>query len=454
MEEDVTIQDFSRKGLGLATIEKQGRSFSIEIAHSVIGDRLKIDLYKKKKKGKLLQVLTPSSKRVDARCAHATICGGCCWQQMDYQSQLEEKEKIVQKTFTPFLIQGSLSFYPMIPCETIWQYRNKMEFSFSENRAGTKFLGLMIAQASTYVFNVSHCHLAKPWMSDVLTKIRSWWENSRLKAFDPETGVGHLRYLTMRHSFKTEQKLIFLTVSGNPEEAIHRKEMDSFVELINQTVENASIFIRVQQANKGSATQFFEMHLSGADHILEKMNLSTKELIFKISPTSFFQPNTLQAEKLYQTCLDLVELPKESTVYDLYAGTGTLGMAFSQVAKKVIAIEMNAHAICDAKENLELNKIDNMTIYQGDVGSILKTLDQEKVDLVIVDPPRCGLDPKAIDQLKKIKANKILYISCNPYTQVENIQELSKAGYQLKILQPIDQFPHTYHIENIALLSL
>lgn len=454
MEQDVTIQDFSRKGLGLATVEKQGRSFCVEVAHSVIGDQLKIELYKKKRKGKLLQVLTPSSKRVEPRCSHATICGGCCWQQMDYQSQLEEKEKIIQKIFDPFLMQGAVSVFPMIPCKTIWQYRNKMEFSFSENRAGTQFLGLMIAQASTYVFNVLHCHLAKPWMSDVLAQTRTWWKNTRLKAFDPSTGEGHLRYLTMRHSFKTEQKLIFLTVSGKPEEAIHRTEIDSFVKQITQVVENPSIFIRVQQANKGSATQFFEMHLSGKDHILEKMNLSTKELTFKISPTSFFQPNTYQAEKLYQTCLDLVKLPQKATVYDLYAGTGTLGMAFSQIATKVVAIEMNAHAVCDAKENIEMNNIDNMTMYQGDVGAVLKTLPQETVDLVIVDPPRCGLDPKAIDQLKKIQAKQILYISCNPHTQAENIQELSKAGYQLKILQPIDQFPHTYHIENIALLSL
>jgi 23S rRNA (uracil1939-C5)-methyltransferase len=192
------------------------------------------------------------------------------------------------------------------------------------------------------------------------------------------------------------------------------------------------------------------MHLGGLDHIREELHLQGRTLTFKISPSSFFQPNTVQAELLYSKALEMPTLSNDSLVYDLYCGTATLGMSFALKAQKVIAIELNPHAVFDAGINAEQNSISNIEIKCGDVGKILSEVTISP-DLAIVDPPRPGLDPLALAQLKRLNPRQILYVSCNPTTQAKNIAELEH--YQVIKVQPVDQFPHTPHIENIVLLE-
>lgn len=442
---EASVQNFSLKGYGVAD--------EVEIAHVIPGDKILFELTRKKrlpKKGRLLEILTPSPDRVEPRCIHARTCGGCSWQQMDYAAQLKEKQKRVQNAF-------KRQSDPIIPSDQIFQYRNKMEFTFSENRGGQRFLGLMIAQAEPYVFNLTECHLTKSWFAEVLSSVRAWWELSELKAYFPPNDTGALRYITLREATRTGQKMAILNVSGNPDFALNRAQLDGYTNAVRKAVQgDISIFLRIHQTKKGRPTQFFEMHLAGPDHIVEELHLQDGRLSFKISPISFFQPNTLAAEKLYNTALSM--LPPCSTVYDLYCGTGTLGMAASQRVKQVIGIELSPESVIDAEENLIRNQISNMVIHQGDVGKVLTRLMGEsnftRPDAVIVDPPRAGLDPLALHHLKILLPETIVYISCNPLTQAENVAELQKAGYQLRRLQPIDQFPHTYHIENIALLKL
>jgi 23S rRNA (uracil1939-C5)-methyltransferase len=442
---EALVQNFSQKGYGVAD--------EIEIAHVIPGDKILFELTRKKrlpKKGRLLEILTPSPDRVEPRCVHARTCGGCSWQQMDYAAQLKEKQKRVEKAF-------KCQSDPIIPSGQIFQYRNKMEFTFSENRAGQRFLGLMIAQAEPYVFNLTECHLTKGWFAHVLSSVRAWWELSELKAYFPPNDTGALRYLTLREATRTEQKMAILNVSGNPDFALNRAQLDGYTDAVRRAVQgDISVFLRIHQTKKGRPTQFFEMHLAGPDHIVEELHLQHGRLSFKISPISFFQPNTLAAEKLYDTALSM--LPACSTVFDLYCGTGTLGMAAAQRVKYVIGIELSPESVIDAEENLVRNRISNMVIHQGDVGKVLTRLMGEpgfvNPDAVIVDPPRAGLDPLALHHLKTLLPKTVVYISCNPLTQAENVAELQKAGYRLKRLQPLDQFPHTYHIENIALLEL
>lgn len=441
---EAQIQDFSKKGYGVAG--------GVEIAHTVPGDQILYELTRKKRlpqKGRLLEILTPSKDRVEPRCAHAGTCGGCCWQQMAYEAQLAAKESRVKKAFNQ-------KPDPIIPCETPFGYRNKMEFTFSENRAGQKYLGLMIAQAEPYVFNLTECHLTSPWFANCLSSVRAWWESSEVLAYFPPADRGSLRYLTLREAKRTGQKMAILNVSGNPEFALTKEQLDGYVDAVKEGVQGEiSIFLRIHQAKKGKPTQFYEMHLAGEDHIIEELHLERGKFSFKISPISFFQPNTLSAEKLYDMALSM--LPEASTVYDLYCGTGTLGMAASKKAKQVIGIELSPESVIDAEENLIRNRIENMKVYQGDVGKVITKLmadaDFKRPDAVIVDPPRAGLDPLALHHLKTLLPKTIIYISCNPLTQAENVIELAKAGYQLKRLQPFDQFPQTYHIENIALLE-
>lgn len=438
------VQGFSLKGYGLAE--------DVEIAHVIPGDKILFELTRKKrlpKKGRLLEILSPSQDRVEPRCIHARTCGGCSWQQMAYSAQLKEKEQRVKKAFEQ-------DPDPIIPSPIAFHYRNKMEFTFSENRAGQKFLGLMIAQAEPYVFNLTECHLTNPWFGNVLSSVRSWWESSEIKAYYPPADVGSLRYLTLREGMRTGHKMAILNVSGNPEFALNRAQLDSFVQSVRVHDENMSVFLRIHQTKKGKPTQFYEMHLAGPDHIIEELWLQSKSLAFKISPISFFQPNTYSAEILYNTAISF--LPESKIVYDLYCGTGTLGMAVSVQAKQVIGIELSPEAVIDAEENLKRNGIENMKIFQGDVGKVITRLMADssfiRPDAVIVDPPRAGMDDLAVHHLKTLRPKTIIYISCNPTTQAANVRELIRSGYILKKLQPIDQFPHTYHIENIALLQL
>lgn len=447
----LTIQKLTAKGYGVAPLPS---GQEVEVAHTLPGDEVLVSWKKKRhppQKGRLLEVVSPSGDRTAPRCAHVGVCGGCCWQQMDYQAQLREKGARVQKAFG-----AGAPLRPILPCEEPFRYRNKMEFSFSENRGGTRYLGLMIAQAEPYVFNVEECHLCPVWFSLVLQKVRNWWEGSGLKAYYPPADTGTLRYLTLREGVRTGDKMAILNVSGRAEFAPTRNQLDEFVSAVLGAVGEAgpiSIFLRVHQTRKGVPTQFYEIHLSGPDHIVEELHLERGVLSFHISPASFFQPNTRQAEKLYDAALSFLEDP--AVVYDLYCGTGTLGMAAAQRAQQVIGIDLSPQSILDAEENLKRNQIGNMALYQGDVGKVLSEHRGRfpSADAVIIDPPRAGLDPAALQHLQELKAGQIIYISCNPTTQAENVKELVRSGYRLESLQPVDQFPHTYHIENIALLA-
>ncbi|MBU6384046.1 MAG: 23S rRNA (uracil(1939)-C(5))-methyltransferase RlmD [Verrucomicrobia bacterium] len=422
----------------------------MEIAHVIPGDQILFELTRKKRlpqKGRLLEIVTPSPDRVEPRCLHARTCGGCSWQQMAYPAQLKEKEERVKRAFrrTPD---------PIIPSPVSFGYRNKMEFTFSENRGGQKYLGLMIAQAEPYVFNLTECHLTSPWFAAVLSSVRAWWETSPLKAYYPPADAGSLRYLTLREGVRTSQKMAILNVSGNPDYALTWAQLDGFVRAV-QAHGEFSIFLRIHHTKKGTPTHFTEMHLAGPDHILEELRLDGQTLVFKISPSSFFQPNTLSAEILYNTAISM--LPEARLVYDLYCGTGSLGMAASKRAKQVIGIELSPEAVLDAEENMRRNGIENMTFFEGDAGKVITRLVADpaftRPDAVIVDPPRAGLDALALHHLKTLRPKAIVYVSCNPLTQAANVAELTQAGYQLQRIQPVDQFPHTYHIENICLLT-
>ncbi|HEX4839019.1 MAG TPA: 23S rRNA (uracil(1939)-C(5))-methyltransferase RlmD [Rhabdochlamydiaceae bacterium] len=375
-------------------------------------------------------------------CLHVPDCGGCTSQQIPYPDQLVQKQAEIEKIF------ANVPVAPIIPCKDPFRYRNKMEFSFSQDKAGNRYLGLILRKSRGKVFNLQECLISPPWMSETLQRVRSWWESTPLAAFNFRNGLGSLRTLTLREGRRTGDRLAMLTVSGDPRFALNRKQLNGFIQALNDP--QMTIFLRVQQAIPGKPTQFYEMLLNGPDHITEKLHLQGKALTFKISPTSFFQPNTEQAEVLYNQAIEIANMSPQATVYDLYCGTATLGMAFALKAKKVIAIELNPHAVFDAKTNAEVNGISNIDIQCGDVGKLLSQASILQPDLAIVDPPRPGLDSLSLEALKRLQPQHILYVSCNPKTQAQNIGELS--DYQIIHVQPVDQFPHTPHIENIVLL--
>jgi 23S rRNA (uracil1939-C5)-methyltransferase len=460
-QREVLIESFTKRGDGLGYLLLEGSLVPsrVEIPHTIPQDRVLAEVHKKRRrvvKGRLLEVLSASPFRVKPLCEHAEICGGCIWQSFEYSSQIRTKEKIIHDTFGEFL--PTCKIFPMIACDLPFHYRNKMEFSFSQNRGGMRYLGLMIAKASRYVFNVQSCHLASQWFSDVLNEVRKWWEGTSLSAYRPNENTGLLRTLTLREGKNTKGKMVVLTVADSANEFLKEEEIHSFVRAVCEVLkgEKVSIFLRQQKAEKGVETTFQERLLYGEAHIEERLLFPQKELLFKISPSSFFQPNALQAQKLFLRAIEMVKPKPQDILFDLYCGAGTVGMLFASLVRKVVGIEENAQAVFDGKENLLLNQIQNFTLHQGDVGQVLcHLLDQkdfEKPDIIVVDPPRAGLNAKALEQIITLRPKTLLYISCNPLTQIENIQNLSPY-YRIVEIQPVDQFPHTYHIENIVLLE-
>ncbi|MGR3973119.1 MAG: 23S rRNA (uracil(1939)-C(5))-methyltransferase RlmD [Candidatus Rhabdochlamydia sp.] len=375
-------------------------------------------------------------------CDHFLSCGGCSSQHLPYQEQLLQKQEQIEALFAPNHVR------PILACEHPWNYRNKMEFSFSQNKAKDRFLGLILKQSRGKVFNLQECTIGPPECNDVLAKVRMWWEQSGLSAFNFRSGTGSLRTLTLRKSKKNGTLLLMLTVSGDPEFALSQQQLTDFVTCIQDP--SISIFLQIHQAIKGRPTQFFEMHLSGPTHLIEELTIGGKEFVFNISPSSFFQPNTLQAQTLYETALELASLQKEDCVYDLYCGTGTVGILCAPRVRKVIGIELNPYAVFDGKMNAEANGIFNIEFHQGDVADLLHATTFEKPDVVMIDPPRTGLSEAAISEILGLNPSKIVYISCNPKTQLKNICDLTP--YQIEQVQPVDQFPHTPHVENICLL--
>jgi 23S rRNA (uracil1939-C5)-methyltransferase len=466
------IDRLSPKGRGIAYLDvpNQKEQVKVEISSALPGDQVSARLGRKRKGkylGLLQQIIEPSSLRAEPRCSHVPSCGGCVWQQMDYGAQLKIKQRVIEETFAPFLHQDGTIIHPIIGCESPWEYRNKMEFSFSQNRAGERFLGLNLKDSKGRVFNLKECHLTSQWFGKTLESVRSWWEESGLAAYRMHANEGSLRTLILREGKRTGDKMVMLTVSGNPAFALNKRHLDSFLQALRKALPEKdlpalSVFLRIQQIAKGMPTQFYEMHLAGPAHIKEQLLIDTKLkqtlLTFRISPTSFFQPNTRQAEVLYSKALQMVGSFSHSLVFDLYCGTGTLSMAMALHARKVVGIEINPHAVFDAEHNKRINEISNVDILCGDVGTTLQKFRSQKSftspDLVMIDPPRSGLDPLALNHILTLHPEEIIYISCNPQTQDRDIKELHQAGYQLIALQPVDQFPHTVHIENIAVLRI
>lgn len=443
---EVEIDKIAKDGKGQGTfLDLSGNKQAIEVPFCMPQDKVEAS-YKKKRRGifsgRLLSVLEPAKERQAPRCVHFAACGGCSFQEIPYEKQLEWKQQIVENHFS-----GIGSPLPIIGCLDPWGYRNKMEFSFSQDKAQNRYLGLFLAGSRGRVFNVTECHLVSSWFAEDLGKVRSWWASTDLKAYHPPSDSGTLRTLTLREGITSSDRMAILTVSGNPAFALHQPELKAFQALFDP---HYSLYLRIHQAVKGQPTEFYEMHLQGPESLRETLH----QVNFHVSPAAFFQPNTLQAERLYREALKLADLKPEDVVYDLYCGTGTLGLLSARFVKTVLGIEISPESSLDARENARLNGIENIKIITGSVGDILKKKeDYPKPTVIFIDPPRSGLDPQALAEVVALGSKRIIYISCNPETQSRDVKLLKEAGYTTSAIQPVDQFPHTPHIENIVRLD-
>ena len=416
-EMEVEIKSLNPKGLGKA----QG----LDIRGALPGEIVRIS--KRGRNVRLQEIIQPHEKRCLPRCSHVPVCGGCTLQQWDYPGQLANKQRLIEGLFDH-------PVRPIIPSPKLFRYRNKMEFTFSGNH-----LGLMMPGGRGRVLSLKECHLCNPWMVRSLEGVRRWWAMTGLEAYYAPKNVGSLRFLCLREGLRTGDRLAMLTASADT------PPTEAQLELLAQIYPN--LLLRLEKQQKGEQTRFFDHLISGKSHLFEEIS----GLRFKVSATAFFQPNTEAAEKLYDVALKLAGIKPSDVVYDLYCGTGTMGILAARHAREVHGIELNHQAAQDGRENAALNGISNITIHAGDVGEVLKGLPQ--ADLLLVDPPRVGLSKEARSQLLRLKTSKIVYVSCNPRSQAQDIQYLTQHGYKITAIQPVDQFPHTAHVENVVCLE-
>lgn len=468
---ELTIDRLNPKGNGIGhVLRPDGTEKIVEVPFAIPGDTVRGTVIKKKRgkeKARLEEILTPSKDRIAPVCKHFGSCGGCRLQQMSYETQLAQKEAYVKQLFQDIL-DPSVEMKPIVPCEIPWEYRNKMEYSFSTDLNGNRYLGLVMEGSKGKVLNLTECHLVPTWYTVCLETVRQWWETTGLSAYHPYKNTGTFRTLILREGVRTGDRLVMLTVSGNPDFAPKKQQLNSFVSSLRNAIEQhdgksrLSIFLRIQQTAEGMATNFYEMLLYGPDIMREEMQIqlfadqAPKTLQFKVSPASFFQPNPRQAEKLYSIALQTAQLKPEDVVYDLYCGTGTIGISAASYVKEVLGIEVSPEAALDARENAKLNGLKNVSIFAGAVHHLLQQIQKDRneasPDVVIVDPPRVGMEAVGQRLIAGLNAQRVLYISCNPASMVADITMLTKLGYKLISVQPVDMFPQTMHVETVALL--
>lgn len=454
-------------GANLAAIKEEFGGLVVFVERVIPGDKVEVSLTRIKKsfcEARLEKIITPSKLRIEARCKHFGLCGGCSLQCMEYGEQLKWKEKIVRDSLERIGEISAPPIAPIIGSESPWFYRNKMEYSFGEefrrpgeaklSAAESLKLGLHPAKSFRDVFNLEECFLESELSAQIAVEVRQWAILRKIQPYDPRTNAGVLRNLMVREGKNTNEIMVILFTNG--EDFPNEKD---FAKLIAEKFPAVtSVYRTAVVIKKGHKTTTKEFHLAGKKTLTETLTVKKSDgknvtLKFEILPQAFFQPNTKGAQLLYETALNFADPQGTETIYDLFCGTGTIGMFAASRAEKVIGIELNASAVENARKNAEQNDIKNIAFLCGDVDKMLPEL-KGKADIIITDPPRCGIFPKTLQKILELRPAKWVYVSCNPTTLARDLKEAIAAGYTLKKVQPVDMFPHTYHVETVCELSI
>lgn len=463
---NVEIIDAGSEGMSIAKPEEK----VVFIPFGAPGDIVDIQVFKKKSNcfdGKIVNIVKESDKRVKPVCQHFGLCGGCKWQHLDYQWQLYYKQKQVKDNLDRIAKIEYPEITPILGCEKQYYYRNKVEYSFSNRKwltdgapAGTyteeqcKGFGYHLPGLFDRVIDIEHCYLQAEPSNEIRLFIKDFTMAKGLSYHNVRAHQGTMRNVIVRCNGKGEFMVIIII---NEENSIVRNELiPALSEKFPQII---SIMLVINPKFNDTISDLPFECLKGDPYLIETMKsprIGFEDLSFRVGPVSFFQTNVYQAERLYKAAFDLADVSGDELMYDLYTGTGTIALYFSRFVKKVVGIEYVEEAIADARINAQINNIDNATFYAGDMAKVLDDafiVENGTPDIIVTDPPRAGMADKVIEQLKKIKAKKIIYISCNPATQARDLQLLNDL-YEVVAVQPVDMFPHTQHVENIASLKL
>lgn len=456
--ENVTILDVGAEGNAVARVN----DMVVFVPFAAPGDIVDVKLDKKKKsyaEGHIVRMVQPSDQRIPAACEHFTICGGCRWQHLPYSLQLQYKQQQVADAMQRIAKVPCPPITPIIGSDNIWEYRNKMEYTFSNRRwltyeqlsSGEEFpdrdgAGFHIPGAFDKVLDINRCHLQDDFSNRLRKFIKAYGIEHGYTFYDLRANSGLLRTLMVRITTTGQIMALMAFGEDNPE------KIQQLLDAVRQQFPQITSLLYVVnfKVNDTITDQVVRTH-SGTGYIEEEM----EGLKFRIGPKSFYQTNSRQAYKLYQIARDFAQLTGDELVYDLYTGTGTIANFVSKRARKVIGIEYVPEAIEDAKTNSRINGIDNTLFYAGDMKNVLTAgfiAEHGRPDVMIIDPPRAGMHTDVVDVILQAEPATLVYVSCNPATQARDIALLD-AKYQVEAIQPVDMFPHTQHVENVVRLT-
>ncbi|HEY5160011.1 MAG TPA: 23S rRNA (uracil(1939)-C(5))-methyltransferase RlmD [Gaiellaceae bacterium] len=443
-ELELRIESLAFGGNGVARLE----GFVLFVRGGLPGDLVRARVTKVKRshaEAETIEVLEPGASRVEAPCPYFGSCGGCRFQDLAYEVQCEAKAAQVKDALVRIAGIAEPPLEPIIPAEEIYGYRNKLEYSFSATPDGPA-LGFHRAGRWDELLPIERCLLTTELGNSIRAAVVEWAREEVLEAYDQKEKHGYLRHLVVREGRNTGQALVMLvTASDRP------FERDFFIRSLTKFPEVRSIYWAVNEGS-GETTNVPAELIWGEDAIEEELC----GLNFRLRPNAFLQTNTLMAEKLYSLAGEYAGLTGEETVWDLYCGTGTIGLTLARQARSVWGIEISEESVACALENAERNSVGNIAFFAGNVGQVIRELKERSgsPDVVVVDPPRAGLAGKALRRLAETGAPRIVYVSCNPTTLAGDFKQLQEqAGYRLLRAQPLDMFPHTPHVETVALLE-
>ena len=471
---ELDITGYAFEGKGVAKIIKDApetdtmepKKFVVFVNGTYPGDKVTALVTKIRKsyaEAKVKSLITRSSLRIDPKCKHFGVCGGCKAQDLNYESQVKFKEEQVKDIFERIGGLEKFEDLPIEPSEKTFFYRNKMEFSFAEKRwltdneinsmqevADKDFaLGFHVPGVFDKVLNVEECWLQSELSNRILNFTHGFSKKHQLLPYSSQKHTGFLRNLVIKQSFSTNDLMVNLVVSEESE----RLFIEYKTELLESFPEVTTLIFNVNKKLSQVAYGDYEIVAHGPGFIYDLIG----ECKFRISANSFFQTNSSQAVKLFSIAKDFARFTGNEIVYDLYSGAGTIPIFISKNVKQIYGFESVEPAINDATINIELNNVSNFKPILADLNKTFLPVLQEKAipkpDILITDPPRSGMNPKIVKDILELNPKKIVYISCNPATQARDTKLLCDGGYRLIKIKPVDMFPHTYHIENVALLT-
>lgn len=462
--DNVLIERIAAEGQSIAYWDEM----VIFIPYGVPGDRCQVQILRKKRnyaEGRIVAINEPSPLRIEPRCSHFGICGGCKWQHLPYEEQLKAKDTQVRDAMERIAKVSIGEYRPILPSTEVYFYRNKLEFTFSNRRwitdaemsslpeaitdAERAGLGFHIPGKFDKVLDLEHCYLGASLSDDIRNFVGNFCKEriEQYPFFDLREQQGGMRTLMIRTT-STGDTMVLVAFAQEQKEA-----REALLNAIVMRFPEITSLLYVINTKCNDTIGDLEVYtFFGKPYIEEKM----EDLIFRVGPKSFYQTNSKQAYTLYSVARELADLKGTEVVYDLYTGTGTIANFIARKAHKVVGIEYVPEAIEDAKLNSSINNIENTSFYAGDMKDLLTDefiAREGQPDVVITDPPRAGMHPDVIKTLLRTAPARIVYVSCNPATQARDVALLVEGGYRAVTSQAVDMFPHTHHVENVLLLE-